>query len=61
MFEQEHTEATERRVSILSVCSVLSFLVGAWENQPRNALSQFKSTGIDDQSQRDIKEFHVAE
>ena len=50
-----------RRLSVDSVFSLDSLAVGTGKNWPQYALGQFQSVEIDDQSQWNIKQFHVAE
>ena len=58
-FEQEETEATESKSPVSSVYSFHSLYVGSGEDQPRYAVGQFRHVEVDDQSQRNIKQFHI--
>ena len=53
----------ERRVnsSVSSVYSVSSVHVGARQDQPRYAVGEFRYVEVDDQAQRNVKQFHVAQ
>jgi hypothetical protein len=60
-FEQEITEETESKSSVSSVHSLHSFQVGSWEDQPRSTIGQLEDIEINDQTQGDVEQLHVAE
>jgi len=48
-------------VSVYSVFSMTLLVIGAGKNEPGHAFGQFEDMEIDDPSQRDVEEFHIAE
>ena len=47
--------------SVFSVSSVGSLQVSSGKDQPRYAVGQFRFVEVDDQPQRDLKQFHIAQ
>ena len=44
-----------------SACSLESLEIGSGKNQPGYSVGQPENVEVDDQSERDVKQFHVAE
>jgi hypothetical protein len=58
--EKEKTETTEWRLSVASVYLGGSLEVGTWKDQPGYSVYELQYMKIDDQSQGNIEQFHVA-